>query len=119
MGLHCELHSCACWHPSGAGFKSVFLPGIDLLRAIWIRKLVNHGADATFGFVPPQVVGSVTGLSGLAAGLTSTLFTLLVGFLVDHLSYFPAFVLAATAPLLATVVVFLIRRPVEPARLAG
>ena len=50
--------------------------------------------------------------------VTGTLFTLLVGFLVDHFSYFPAFVLAATAPLLATLsVVFLIRRSAEPTRL--
>lgn len=67
---------------------------------------------------PAEVVGSVTGLSGLAAGVTGTLFTLLVGFLVDHFSYLPAFVLAATAPLLATVsVVFLIRRSAMPERL--
>lgn len=60
---------------------------------------------------PSEVVASVTGLSGFAAGLTSTLFTLLVGMLVDHFSYFPAFVFAATAPLLATLsVVCLIRR---------
>jgi len=36
------------------------------------------------------VVASVTGLSGLAAGLAGTLFTLLVGTLVDRFSYFPA-----------------------------
>jgi ACS family hexuronate transporter-like MFS transporter len=57
----------------------------------------------------PEIVGTVTGLSGLAAGLVSTLFTLLVGTLVDHFSYLPAFVLAATVPIIATIcVVFLI-----------
>jgi ACS family hexuronate transporter-like MFS transporter len=56
-----------------------------------------------------EVVASITGLSGLAAGLVSTLFTLLVGTLVDHFSYLPAFVLAATVPIVATIcVVFLI-----------
>lgn len=59
---------------------------------------------------PAEVVASVTGLSGFAAGLAGTLFTLAVGALVDHFSYFPAFVVAATAPILATLsVVFLIR----------
>jgi ACS family hexuronate transporter-like MFS transporter len=59
---------------------------------------------------PSEVVASVTGLTGLAAGLSGTLFTLLVGTLVDHFSYFPAFVAAATAPLIATVsVVILVR----------
>ncbi len=63
---------------------------------------------------PSEIVASVTGLSGFAAGLAGTLFTLLVGLLVDHFSYLPAFIVAATAPLLATVsVIFLIRRGLE------
>ncbi|MBV9300809.1 MAG: MFS transporter [Acidobacteriaceae bacterium] len=69
---------------------------------------------------PPRVVATVTGLSGLAAGLAGTLFTLLVGTLVDRFSYLPAFVLAATAPILATVsVIVLIRRPAVQAGLAA
>jgi len=60
---------------------------------------------------PAEVVATVTGLSGFAAGLAGTGFTLLVGVLVDRFSYFPAFLLAATAPILATVVVvFLLPR---------
>jgi ACS family hexuronate transporter-like MFS transporter len=51
---------------------------------------------------PAEMVGSVTGLSGFASGLAGTGFTVLVGTLVDHFSYFPAFVLAALAPILAT-----------------
>jgi len=63
---------------------------------------------------PSEVVASVTGLSGLAAGLAGTLFTLLVGTLVDHFSYFPAFVAAAITPVIATLsVVILIRRARE------
>jgi ACS family hexuronate transporter-like MFS transporter len=64
---------------------------------------------------PSEVVATVTGLTGLAAGLSGTLFTLLVGTLVDHFSYLPAFIVAATAPVVATVsVVFLIRREAKP-----
>ena len=59
---------------------------------------------------PSQVVGAVTGLSGLAAGLVSTLFTLAVGWLVDHFSYFPAFVVAGTLPLFATAAVLILVR---------
>ena len=52
---------------------------------------------------PQDVVGSVTGLSGLSASLVSGLiFTPLVGWLVDHFSYLPAFIVAGTVPLLAT-----------------
>lgn len=61
---------------------------------------------------PQDVVASVTGLSGLGAGGVSTVFTLMVGMIVDKYSYFPAFVAAATLPLLATAfVLILIRAP--------
>jgi MFS transporter, ACS family, aldohexuronate transporter len=64
---------------------------------------------------PQDVVASVTGLSGLGAGLVSAGFTLAVGWLVDKFSYFPAFVVAALAPLVATAcVLLLIRAPKIP-----
>lgn len=53
-------------------------------------------------------------MSGLGAGLVGAGFTLLVGWLVDKFSYYPAFFLAGTVPLLATVVVLvLIRAPLN------
>lgn len=83
--------------------------------------LFGYAAWSTMGLTfpsdlfPAQVVASVTGLSGLAAGLAGTGFTLLVGALVDRFSYLPAFILAATAPIAATlIVVFFIRTPVAP-----
>jgi MFS transporter, ACS family, hexuronate transporter len=57
---------------------------------------------------PQDVVASVTGLSGLGAGLAGALFTIAVGRLVDRFSYYPAFFAAATMPLLATVAVLLL-----------
>jgi ACS family hexuronate transporter-like MFS transporter len=61
---------------------------------------------------PQDVVATVTGLSGLGAGLVSTVFTLFIGYIVDKFSYLPAFVVAGTVPLLATVLVLvLIRAP--------
>ena len=59
---------------------------------------------------PSEKVASVTGLSGLAAGLVSALFTLAVGRIVDSFSYFPAFVAAGTLPLLATAAVLILIR---------
>jgi len=60
---------------------------------------------------PQDVVASVTGVSGLGAGLVGALFTLAVGKLVDRFSYYPAFFAAATMPLLATVAVLILLRP--------
>jgi ACS family hexuronate transporter-like MFS transporter len=63
---------------------------------------------------PQDVVATVTGLSGLAAGLVGALFTFAVGILVDRFSYKPAFMVAGLLPLLATVCLFLLIRPPKP-----
>ena len=60
---------------------------------------------------PQDVVASVTGVSGLGAGLAGTAFTLIVGRLVDRFSYYPAFFAAATMPLLATAAVLILLHP--------
>ena len=60
---------------------------------------------------PQDVVASVAGVSGFGAGLAGAHFTLLVGWLVDKFSYYPAFFLAGTVPLLATLSVLTLIRP--------
>lgn len=102
--------------PMLAGIPAVLISDPFYSLAFICIALFGYASWSTMGLTfpsdlfPSEVVASVTGLSGLAAGLAGTLFTLLVGTLVDRFSYFPAFVAAATAPLLATVsVVILIR----------
>lgn len=102
--------------PMLAGIPAVLINDPFYSLAFICIALFGYASWSTMGLTFPsdlfssEVVASVTGLSGLAAGLAGTLFTLLVGTLVDRFSYFPAFVAAATAPLLATVsVVILIR----------
>ncbi len=95
------------------------------LSALWYIcvALLGYASWSTMGLTfpsdlfPSRVVGSVTGLSGLGAGLVSTLFTLAVGLLVDRFSYVPAFVVAALAPVLATISVLLLI-PKAPAALS-
>jgi ACS family hexuronate transporter-like MFS transporter len=64
---------------------------------------------------PQDVVGTVTGLSGLAAGIVSTIFTLAVGAIVDRFSYAPAFLAAGLLPIFATTTVLLLIRTPKPA----
>lgn len=64
---------------------------------------------------PQDVVATVTGVSGFGAGLAGAGFTLLVGWLVDKFSYYPAFFLAGTVPLLATAIVLLLIQAPQPA----
>lgn len=103
--------------PILAGIPAVLAGSPYSSLALICLALFGYASWSTMGLTlpsdlfPSEVVASVTGLTGLAAGLSGTLFTLLVGTLVDHFSYVPAFVIAATAPILATLsVVFLIRR---------
>ncbi len=103
--------------PMLAGIPAVLIGNPYSSLAFICLALFGYASWSTMGLTlpsdlfPSEVVATVTGLTGLAAGLTSTVFTLLVGTLVDHFSYVPAFLLAATAPVLATLsVVFLIRR---------
>jgi ACS family hexuronate transporter-like MFS transporter len=95
------------------------IPAATTHNAYWALALISfavwgYAAWSTMGLTfpsdlfPQDVVASVTGVSGLGAGLAGTLFTLAVGWLVDKFSYFPAFVAAATIPLLATACVLVL-----------
>jgi MFS transporter, ACS family, hexuronate transporter len=82
--------------------------------AVW-----GYAAWSTMGLTlpsdlfPHDVVATVTGISGLAAGLTGALFTYVVGITVDRFSYGPAFWVAGLLPLAGTASVFLLIRSAE------
>lgn len=94
--------------PLLAGIPAVLTPSPVLSLTLICFALFGYASWSTMGLTlpsdlfPSEVVGSVTGLSGFASGLAGTGFTLLVGTLVDRFSYFPAFVLAALVPIVAT-----------------
>ena len=57
----------------------------------WGTLLLAIPAD----LFPSNVVASVSGLSGMGAGVGGVLFTMLTGYLLDHFSYRPVLALAA------------------------
>jgi ACS family hexuronate transporter-like MFS transporter len=99
------------------------IPAALTHSAAWALALISfatwgYASWSTMGLTfpsdlfPQDVVASVTGLSGLGAGLVSTLFTLAVGWLVDNFhSYFFAFLAAGLVPMLATASVLILIRP--------
>ena len=61
---------------------------------------------------PPRLVASVSGFSGMGAGLGSVLFTKLVGYVADTYSFTPVFVLVGILPLLSLAALFFVMGPV-------
>jgi len=98
-----------------AGVHSVYAAMGLICLALWgYASWSTMGLTLPSDLFPQDVVATVTGLSGLAAGLVGAVFTMAVGILVDRFSYAPAFVVAGSMPLFATAFLFLlIRSPIE------
>lgn len=59
---------------------------------------------------PEKQIGRATGLTGFSGGLSGLLFPLATGWMVDHISYIPAFISVAILPLLGAFSLFAIGR---------
>jgi ACS family hexuronate transporter-like MFS transporter len=92
---------------------------ILICLALWgYASWATMGLTLPSDLFPQEVVGTVTGLSGFAASLAGAGFTFMVGILVDHFSYKPAFLVAGLLPVFATACLLLLIRPptrIEPA----
>lgn len=125
--LRVRLGICAAsCLPILAGIPAARTPNVYAALAMVCFALWGYASWSTMGLTlpsdlfPHEVVASVTGLSGLFAGLTGAVFTILVGALVDRFSYAPAFLAAGLMPLLATAaVLLLIRDPGSSPRAPG
>jgi ACS family hexuronate transporter-like MFS transporter len=104
---------------TAAGSNAVAIAGISVIAfgfQSWIVNIHTLPSDC----FPKQDVGSVFGIGGTAAGIASMLFTLLVGYVVDHFSYTPVFIMVGLMAPLAAVLLLVIMRRIErvPALLA-
>jgi ACS family hexuronate transporter-like MFS transporter len=94
-----------------ARVQSPYVALVLISVALWgFASWSTMGLTLPSDLFPQDVVATVTGLSGLAAGLAGAGLTFLVGFLVDRFSYAPAFLLAGLLPLFATVFLFVLIR---------
>jgi MFS transporter, ACS family, hexuronate transporter len=95
-----------------AGMHNVYAAMGLICFALWgYASWSTMGLTLPSDLFPLDVVATVTGLSGLAAGLVGAVFTVAVGILVDRFSYAPAFLVAGLMPLFATAFLFLLIRP--------
>ena len=103
--------------PILAGIPVARVHNVYVALALICVALWGYASWSTMGLtlpsdlLPQSVVATVTGLSGLAAGLVGAGFTFAVGALVDRFSYAPAFAIAGLMPLFATVSLFFLIRP--------
>jgi MFS transporter, ACS family, hexuronate transporter len=107
------VYSCV---PMLAGIPAAIVTTPALALALICIALLGYASWSTMGLTfpsdlfPPEVVATVTGLSGFGAGIVSTVFTLLIGHMVDRFSYLPAFIAAGTLPIAATLAILLLFR---------
>ena len=104
--------------PMLAGIPAASVHSVYTALGLICFALWGYASWSTMGLTlpsdlfPQDVVGTVTGLSGLAAGMVSAVFTMVVGILVDRFSYAPAFLVAGLMPLFATgSLLLLVRSP--------
>jgi MFS transporter, ACS family, hexuronate transporter len=72
----------------------------------WSTMALTFSTD----LFPQDVVATATGIGGFTAGISATLFTLMVGLVVDRFSYLPIFLAAGALPVLGTASVMLLIR---------
>ena len=96
-------------HSDAVAIASISL--IALAFQSWIVNVHTIPSDC----FPKQDVGSVFGIGGTAAGIASMLFTLLVGYVVDHFSYTPVFIMVGVMAPLAALLFFTIMGRIERA----
>lgn len=88
--------------PAGMIFLAISVATLGF--GLWAPNMMTLHADA----FPNQVVGSVTGLSGVGAGLGGIAFTMWTGWMVDNFGFGPVFAAAGIIPLLAFAVLYLL-----------
>ena len=116
LGLRLQLPADPGRH-SRLRVHSVSFALAPICIALWgYASWSTMGLTLPSDLLPHDVVATVTGMSGLAAGLVSAAFTFAVGMLVDRFSYGPAFLVAGLMPLFATVCLFVLIRPPNEVR---
>jgi ACS family hexuronate transporter-like MFS transporter len=91
-----------------------FVSLATFLIQIWATNLFTVPAD----IFPPRVVASVFGIAGTAGGASAMIFTLVIGKVVDAVSYTPVFVAVTLMHPAALAVLHLMIPRIEPAKSA-
>lgn len=100
------------WAVIGGGSDAVVIAGVSVIAFAfqsWIVNVLTLPSDC----FPKADVGSVAGIGGMAAGIASMAFTLLVGWIVDNFSYTPVYVIVGFMGPLGALLFLAIMRRIE------
>jgi len=95
---------------SNSGYSLALISLVTLAYSSWAANLITLPTD----IFPKEVVASVYGVAGTAAGIGGMSFTLITGVVVDRFSYVPIFIAAGLLPILAAITLVLLIGKVEP-----
>lgn len=112
-------------------FSALMVPAIFVGSISSATGCIALISTATFGYsgalanllavpgdvFPKGAVASIWGFASMGSGIGGMIFSLVTGWLVDHYSFRPAFVLFGVIPVLAAWIVWTLPRNAEPAHL--
>lgn len=102
VGMLCMLAGCIAAFPFDIVVVFFAISTATFGFGLWAPNMMTLCGEA----FPRQVVGSVTGLSGMGAGFGGMAFTLLTGWTLDHYGYSPILIAVGILPILAIFVLY-------------
>jgi MFS transporter, ACS family, hexuronate transporter len=123
----------AGWTPNRARKTVMTVAGLMMVTGFWVAKVASADlalvlvSVAVFGFYafsvnthavvsdlfPTRVVASVSGISGVGAGVGAIIFTQIVGMTADRFGFGPVFVIAGLMPIVAVVALLVVLGPLK------
>jgi ACS family hexuronate transporter-like MFS transporter len=97
---------------------TIFVSNFALIIALFAIATFSYAAWSTMGLTlptdlyPSKAVATVSGMSGGAAGIGTIVSTLVIGRVTDRHSFEPVLIGASLLPVVATILVFALIRPV-------
>ena len=99
---------------------AIAVSSFPVLITLFAISTYSYAAWSTMGLTfpadlyPSRTVATVSGMSGAAAGVGTIISTLIIGKITDRYSFEPVLIGASILPVLATILVFVLIRPVQP-----
>ena len=115
LGISAALLPASLLITSTSSFLfAIFFFGLAMMGHQFWSTIVQTLAVDIF---PSEIVGTVSGIMGCIGTYGAMLFNLMIGFLIQHAGYTPAFIISGILHPISFVLVFIIIQKIEPVHL--